>query len=53
MGWETANVHLGTKGAPADILKDLRKRKAGWLYKSAKAMGEAILNDWKDWRKNS
>ena len=44
---------LGTKGAPAHILKDLRKRKAGWLYKSAKAMGDAILNDWKDWRKNS
>jgi len=53
MGWETANIHLGTKGARADILKDLRKRKAGWLFKSARTMGDAMLNDWKDWRKNS
>jgi hypothetical protein len=53
MGWETANIHLGTKGARAAILKDLRKRKPGWLLKSARAMEDAMLNDWKRWRKNS
>jgi hypothetical protein len=52
MGWETANVHLGTWNAQAAILKDLRKRKPGWLGKAAKAMRDSVLSDWKYWRKN-
>ncbi len=50
MGLETANVHLGTKNAVKKIAADLRKRPAGWLYKAAKAMQQATLNDWKQWR---
>ena len=50
MGWETANVHLGTKGAGRKIQLDLRTRPAKWLQKAATAMVEATLADWKDWR---
>ena len=50
MGLETANIHLGTKNVAGKIVADLRKRPAGWLYKAAKAMEEATVSDWKQWR---
>ena len=50
MGYETANVHLGTAKA-RDILKDLRKRPAGWLYHAARLMVDAVTADWERWRK--
>jgi hypothetical protein len=50
MGWETANVHLGT-AQPRDILKDLRKRPRAWLYSAARHMVEAVTADWGHWRK--
>ena len=50
MGWETANVHLGTVSAQKVILKDLAKRPAQWLRTSTKAMVNATVADWKDWR---
>jgi hypothetical protein len=50
MGFETANIHLGTAGAAKKIAFDLRKRPSDWLYKAAQAMKHATLNDWKQWR---
>lgn len=50
MGFETANIHLGTKNAAGKIAADLRKRPADWLYKTAQAMEEATIKDWKMWR---
>lgn len=50
MGWETANVHLGTRAAK-EIEADLRKRKPGWLEAAAVAMAESTLDDWEQWRK--
>jgi hypothetical protein len=50
MGWETANVHLGTKGIARKIQRDRRNRPAKWLQKAASAMVEATLADWKLWR---
>jgi hypothetical protein len=50
MGFETANVHLGTPGAAKQIAADLRKRPAQWLYKAAQAMERATISDWKQWR---
>ena len=50
MGWETANVHLGTRAAVARVQNDLAKRSAGWLFRSAKAMRDAVVSDWKEWR---
>jgi Uncharacterized protein conserved in bacteria (DUF2252) len=50
MGWETANVHLGTRTAK-EIEADLRKHKPGWLQRAALAMVESTLTDWERWRK--
>jgi hypothetical protein len=50
MGWETANVHLGTKRARKKILRDLRRRPLGWFEDGARRMRDAVLEDWKQWR---
>lgn len=50
MGWETANIHLGTKKTAASIAKDLKKRKPGWLFEAAREMAKFARKDWKDWR---
>jgi hypothetical protein len=52
MGWETANIHLGSSKAIAAVKKDLARRKGRWLRKAAKAMQEATLNEWRVWRRN-
>ncbi len=49
MGWETANVHLGS-GKAVDIRKDLKRRKANWLHRAAKAMREEVFRDWNEFR---
>ena len=53
MGWETANVHLGTPNATRDILRHLTKQSAGWLHTSAKEMAKAIEADWRSWKKSA
>jgi hypothetical protein len=50
MGYETANIHLGTRGAAAKIAADLKKRGGHWLHDAAAAMVEATLQDLKQWR---
>ncbi len=50
MGFETANVHLGTPRAAKTILRDLDKRPADWLHKAASAMVKATMADWREWR---
>jgi len=50
MGWETANLHLGTRGATELILSDLGSRAPGWLEEQARRMARATLRDWRDWR---
>jgi hypothetical protein len=49
MGFETANVHLGTRDAKS-IEADLRKRRPLWLQTAALAMGKSVEADWKRWR---
>ena len=51
MGWETANIHLGTKAAAGRVLKDLKQQPGKWLRRAAEAMAEATLEDWKGWAK--
>ena len=53
MGYETANIHLGTPKAVQKIIADLRKRQSRWLFNAAQAMESATINDWKQWRKAS
>lgn len=50
MGFETANVHLGTPRAAKAILRDLAKRPDDWLHEAASAMVKATTADWREWR---
>jgi hypothetical protein len=52
MGWETANIHLGSRKAISAVKRDLAKRRGRWLHKSSKTMLNATLADWKCWRRN-
>ncbi len=51
MGWETANIHLGSKEAVHHVRQDLKKRPVIWLLKASKAMTQAMIADWKQWAK--
>jgi len=50
MGFETGNVHLGSRAAVKAVLRDLRTRGSHWLHEAASAMAKATLEDWDDWR---
>jgi hypothetical protein len=49
MGWETANIHLGSVAAKK-LVKQLRRKPRNWLTKAATAMTRATKQDWKEWR---
>jgi len=51
MGWETANIHLGTRTARKLILRHLQKQKPRWLHQATEEMLNAVRDDWKAWRK--
>jgi hypothetical protein len=48
MGFETANIHLGTM-KPRRVREDLRARPRGWLLGAARAMERAVLADFKEY----
>jgi hypothetical protein len=50
MGWETANVHLGTRAQRTPILRDLGRRKGQWLRDAACRMADATVRDWQHFR---
>jgi hypothetical protein len=50
MGWETANIHFGTRRAIPAIKRDLAKRPGNWLHKAAKAMLTTVERDWREWK---
>jgi hypothetical protein len=49
MGFETANVHLGSPKPIGAIKRDLAKRKAKWLRVTVERMASVITSDWRDW----
>ena len=51
MGWETANVHLGTPAQRRPILADIGRRKNAWLVKAAQRMVESMRREFRRWRK--
>ncbi len=53
MGFETANIHLGSPAAVKAIRHDLGRRPARWLYKISKKMVKAVESDWQQWRKSA
>ena len=52
MGWETANIHLGTVDAQKYIRGHLARLKPIWLYTAAKKMEESVADDWRTWKKS-
>jgi hypothetical protein len=48
MGWETANVHLGT-AQPRVLSADLKKRPRGWLLGAARKMEKAVTADFEEY----
>ncbi len=51
MGWETANIHLGSAAAPRAIRQFLNRLKPNWLSSAAADMAAAVTKDWRDWKK--
>ncbi len=49
MGGETANIHLGTAGAAAQIQRYLKRRSSRWLHTAAKEMAKVVSADWRAW----
>jgi uncharacterized protein (DUF2252 family) len=50
MGFETANVHLGTRGAARAVGRELHGRPGRWLHEIADEMAAETTRDWKQWR---
>jgi len=51
MGWETANIHLGSRRALSAVRRHLARRKGRWLHKAAKSMRRVTLDDWALWHR--
>jgi len=51
MGYETANVHLGSKVAMRAVRGDLSRRRESWLHAAVKKMTDCVLEDYGVWRK--
>jgi hypothetical protein len=50
MGWETANMHLGTPRLR--VLKDLSGRRGRWLEGAARDMVDAVVDERREWKRN-
>ena len=50
MGFETANVHLGSKQARRAVARDLKKRRPDWLHSAVQAMVKVTMKDWEEWK---
>jgi hypothetical protein len=46
MGYEAANVHLGTEGAAKAVRAHLKKQKKGWIVSAMAEMTQAVQKDW-------
>ena len=51
MGFETANVHMGTRRAAKSIRAALQKLPQFWLHEAAETLLAVTLKDWKAWKK--
>lgn len=52
MGWETANIHLGSPDLRKDVLRHLDRLKPSWLAGAAQDMVKAVSRDWQAWKKS-
>jgi len=51
MGFETGNIHLGSGKSIKAVRRDLAGRPDRWLHQATKAMTDAVIADYEDWRK--
>jgi hypothetical protein len=51
MGYETANIHLGTKAAGRPILAHIQSQKGKWLHHATEQMLDKVREDWKIWKR--
>jgi len=51
MGWETANVHLGSPKVIEEVQRHLAKQPKKWLPRAMEAMTESIKQDYEAWSK--
>lgn len=52
MGWETANIHLGSSRARKSIRRHLDRMKPDFLSAAVNQMAKAVNSDWKAWRQS-
>jgi uncharacterized protein (DUF2252 family) len=52
MGWETANIHLGSGSARNEVRRHLNRLKPDWLSSAARDMASAVTEDWRAWKKS-
>jgi len=52
MGWETANIHLGSPRLREGIRGHLDRAKSKWLFTATQDMGKAVTRDWRAWKKS-
>jgi len=52
MGWETGNIHLGSRSVVRQIRQHLDRQKAAWLSDAARSMADAVTRDWRAWKKS-
>ncbi len=52
MGWEAANIHLGSRPTIKAIRQHLDRLKPTWLSSAAKDMAAAVTEDWRAWKKS-
>jgi hypothetical protein len=51
MGFETANIHLGSPGITRRIKPALAKMPPLWIHEAAEVMLAETMKDWKAWKK--
>jgi hypothetical protein len=49
MGYELANIHLGTGDRREVIMRDLSKRKRGWLRQAARSAVKFVKREYRQW----
>jgi hypothetical protein len=53
MGWESANVHLGTPDMIPAVMADLQRRAGDWLLQASRVMLREVAQDWKAYARSS
>jgi hypothetical protein len=49
MGFETANVHIGSKSSLKEVRRDISRRRHDWLHSAMKKMTDRVVGDYAGW----